>query len=109
MWRAAAPHSLGGARVVGERTQGHISRLPKGSLLRVDLEICQIQLNSFGVIDEKKQLPEDSEILKRGLAILIPIAEKFAKNEIGREELFPYRNREMQRLSAKEMISLKNV
>ena len=79
------------------------------SLFEQKNQICQIQLNSFGVIDEKKQLPEDSEILKSGLAILIPIAEKFAKNEIGREELFPYRNREMQRLSAKEMISLKNV
>ena len=79
------------------------------SLFEQKNQICQIQLNSFGVIDEKRQLPEDSDILKKGLAILIPIAEKFAKNEIGREEVFPYRNREMQRLSAKVMISPQNV
>ena len=68
------------------------------SLFEQKNQVCSIQLNAWGPLeDETKQLPVDHEILQKGLAILVPIAELFAINEVAREELYPMRDQELKR------------
>ena len=61
-------------------------------------QVCQVNLDWFGVIeDDEKQLPVESEILQQALAILKPIGEAYAKQELQREELYHARDQDLMR------------
>jgi hypothetical protein len=58
------------------------------SLFEQTRQILQIRLDLFGHIeDQRKQLPKDSELVKKGLSLMQPIAEKYCRGDICKDNL----------------------
>ena len=70
------------------------------SLYEQDKQVCSMYMGTFGIIeDEHERLPNDSDIVKKVMNVMQPIAEKFASNKAERAELYELRDESMKRLS----------
>ena len=69
------------------------------SLYEQQQQILQLRLNLFGKVeDEAKQLPKEHPTLQKALSLLIPLATKYAKNEIKKQDLKTLRDSEMKNI-----------
>jgi hypothetical protein len=58
------------------------------SLYEQTRQILQLRLDLIGPIeDQRQQLPKESEVLAKGISIMQPIAEKYCRGEISRDDL----------------------
>ena len=63
------------------------------SLFEQGRQILQVRMDHFGELDDPNtRLPRDSEILKKAVEFMKPIAELFAKNKIQKDELSSVRD-----------------
>jgi hypothetical protein len=58
------------------------------SLYEQTRQVLQLRLDLFGPIaDQRQQLPKDSDIVQKGVSLMQPIAEKFCRGDICKDDL----------------------
>lgn len=58
------------------------------SIFEQTRQILQLRLDQLGPIDDQRQqLPKESEVLKKGISIMQPLAEKYCRGEVSKDDL----------------------